>query len=225
MDALRISLIIIGAFLIGGIYFWGRYGQSIKSNFDKKIITKSASTVDNAIAAKSAKNIKQPKHSSTLDKTKAAAPSSKQIPEMIIIINLLAPGGQRFYGVDIFAASYEAGLVFGEKNIFHYPHPEDKEQAPIFDIANIVNPGLFYPEELKTITTPGLSMFMQLPGSIQSMAGFDIMLKVAHVFRERLGGDLCDQSLSALTPQTIGHIKEKILQYEFNKQMLEKAHK
>ena len=45
------------------------------------------------------------------------------------------------------------------------------------------------------------------------------LLDKAHALAESLGGEVCDETRSILTEQTIGHIKEKVEAFRFKQQM------
>ncbi len=138
---------------------------------------------------------------------------------LIIALNVMARAPQRFHGLDILNALRETGFVFGEMNIFHY-RPEGAAQArPLCSVANTVEPGRFDIEHMAELETPGLSLFMQLPGPLEGRAAFDRVLQLGRALAERLDGELCDESRSVLTLQTIGHLKESIESFRFRQKM------
>ena len=53
----------------------------------------------------------------------------------------------------------------------------------------------------------------------RSREAFKLILDKAHKLAELLGGELCDETRSMLTEQTIGHIKEKVEAFRFKQQM------
>ncbi len=143
---------------------------------------------------------------------------------LVIVINLLARPGLEFKGEKILRSVENSGLKYGDMNIFHYTHSsavsssdsnEYQSDQHMFSLTNIVNPGTFDKNKMSTLTTPGLSLFMQLPGPEDGVKTFEKMLNTAQTLKKELDGELCDESRSALTYQTISHIKERIKEYCF----------
>ena len=138
---------------------------------------------------------------------------------LVIVLNVMTKDNRRFAGLDILDALYANDLQHGEMMIFHrYPDSGGSER-PIFSLANTVEPGTFNLDTIEQVQTPGLSLFMQLPGPVESRDAFELMLKTGRNLAQQLGGDLCDERRSVLTLQTIGHIKEQIEAFLFRQKM------
>lgn len=138
---------------------------------------------------------------------------------LVIVFNIMARPGRLFAGLDVLDALYANDMVHGDMQIFHrYLDPANQQHA-IYSVANTVEPGFFQLETIEQLRTPGLSLFMQLPGPVQAREAFDMMLKTGRALAEQLGGDLCDETRSVLTVQTIGHLKEKIEAFMFKQKM------
>ncbi|MCW9023738.1 MAG: cell division protein ZipA C-terminal FtsZ-binding domain-containing protein, partial [Gammaproteobacteria bacterium] len=121
-------------------------------------------------------------------------------------------------GLDVLDAMLTSGFIHGEMNIFHY-FEDEGDKIPVCSVASAVEPGFFEMEIIESIETPGLSLFMQLPGSQEARKSFEIMLSRGRAVAEHLQGDLCDETRSVLTMQTIGHIKERIEAWLFKQKM------
>jgi len=138
-------------------------------------------------------------------------------PQELIILDILAPRGRPFAGQEIFEAATNAGMVHGEMQIFHcYPPHADAQQVPaatVFSMANLVEPGTFALEELDGLSSPGLVVFMQLPGPLAALDAFDMMLAVSRALAKQLGGTLCDEGRNPLSPHGIEDLKERILTF------------
>lgn len=139
-------------------------------------------------------------------------------PEELLILHVVAPQGERCSGLQVLAALTEAGLECGDMDIFHYYHEGPEVAVPVFSVANMVKPGTLRPDDMDGMTTPGLSLFLRLPGPLDSMAAFEQMLKTARALAAELGGELHDQQRSVLTRQTIEHYRERIT--ELNRKRL-----
>lgn len=135
-------------------------------------------------------------------------------PDEVLVINVMAPSGYYFAGNDLLDVAVEAGLRFGEMDIFHR-HLELDGRGPIlFSMANIVTPGTYDLKAMDEFKTPGVSLFLALPCAVKSMAAFDMMLEVAHYLADNLGGELKDEQRSVMTSQTSEHYRQRVREYE-----------
>lgn len=139
---------------------------------------------------------------------------------LLIILNIMSPKGHVFTGEGIHAVMTSAGLTHGEHKIYHYI----QDNQAVFSIANAVEPGFFELSQLQTLSTPGLAVFMELPGPMECRKAFDTLLEISQRLATALSGELCDENHSVLTQQTISHLKEKIEAYRL-KQQASQRHK
>lgn len=145
-----------------------------------------------------------------------AEPEAKDAREsMIILINLIARAGA-FPGNDLLEAAEGAGLEPGEMSIFHRPGTArgKRKAGPLFSMASMVEPGTFPLENMDEFTTPGLALFLQLPGPKDGLVLFNDMLSIAEELANRLDGELQDATHSTLTQQAIEHQREEIVEYQ-----------
>jgi cell division protein ZipA len=96
--------------------------------------------------------------------------------------------------------------------IFHR-YTSDGSKKTLFSMASLVEPGFFPFKSMDGFSTPGLILFCQLPGPGDSLAIFSDMLFSAQRLSTTLGGELQDETHSALTKQTIEHIRGQILEH------------
>ena len=133
---------------------------------------------------------------------------------LCIVINVHAQTNHAFPGLEVKKLLEACGLDHGEMSIFHR-HEEDDLLSPVqFSVANAIEPGYFDPDILGSISTPGVSFFMTLPGPKDYTKAFEYMLETAQCFARNLKGELKDEQLCILTPQTIEHNKQKIKDFE-----------
>ena len=143
---------------------------------------------------------------------------------LVIVLSLIARGDDYFYGADIRDALEQTGFVFGDMNIYHYYVDDSVPSIPLCSVANLLEPGTLEDDQLEGLKTPGLSLFMQIPGPLNGREALDTMLKLGRKLSEQLDADLCDETRSVLSVQTIGHIKEKIEAFHFKQQMANIKH-
>ena len=229
MDNLRVILLVLGLLLIGGLYLRYRSHDRlamILSRIRHWLSRRRDAAVPETEAVPPTLADLGDLHPVVEPDLDSLGPISA-IPEeetddgevLIVALNVMARAPQRFHGLDILTALRETGFVFGHMNIFHhYPDGAD-ETRPLCSVANTVEPGRFDIEHMAELETPGLSLFMQLPGPLEGRAAFDRVLQIGRALAERLDGELCDESRSVLTLQTIGHLKETIESFRFRCKM------
>nr|VFK02069.1 MAG: cell division protein ZipA [Candidatus Kentron sp. H]VFK02332.1 MAG: cell division protein ZipA [Candidatus Kentron sp. H]VFK05356.1 MAG: cell division protein ZipA [Candidatus Kentron sp. H] len=136
---------------------------------------------------------------------------SARAEKLVIALTIMAKAGRRFMGPAIHEQFESAGMHFGEMRIFHH-FGIDVQQTdqPIFSAADILEPGTFSLDNLENRTTSGLVLFMQLPGPLDGLVAFDLMLNAAQKLAKSLDGELCDDTRSTLTTQAANHLRERI---------------
>lgn len=142
--------------------------------------------------------------------------------ELHIVMTVMARSGAHFSGGALRHALERADLYHGEMNIFHrHERPADHATPPLFSAANVLAPGYFEPERMDTLSSPGIAMFMRLPGPEKPVEAFQQMLDAAKTVAQDLDGTLCDETRSTLTPQSINHLRERIA--DFGRRQMLKA--
>ena len=135
-------------------------------------------------------------------------------PQEVLVINVIARDSNGFNGADLLEVLMACDVRFGEMNIFHR-HEGREGQGPVqFSVANLVKPGTFDPEHMREFYTPGVSMFLQLPGPDDPMLAFQCMAETANCLVKNLQGEMRDQDHSVLTPQTLEHYRERVRDFE-----------
>jgi cell division protein ZipA len=135
--------------------------------------------------------------------------SPVDVPVLIIQINLRARSAL-FTGPAIDKATQETGLVMSELSIYQRLASNGKPQ---FNMASMVEPGVFPKKDVESFTTPGLTLFTQLPASGDGIAIFSDMLFTAERLAAILDGELQDETHSVLSKQTIEHMRSEIIEH------------
>lgn len=162
-----------------------------------------------AVRPKSVLPVREPPVRSGEDGESAPAP----LPDKLIVLHVTAGASERILGVQLKAALEAEGLEFGVMDIYHRMVSGGGGRVPQFSVANMLNPGTFDPAAMDDFSTPGVSMFLQLPGPREGMESFDAMLACAEGLATRLGGQVLDASRSTLTGQGVEHIREGIREW------------
>lgn len=90
----------------------------------------------------------------------------------------------------------------------------DGSKEVLYGLASMVEPGVFPLKSMQEFSTPGLTLFTQLPGPGDGLMIFSDMLYTAERLSAMLQGDLQDDTHSALTKQTIEHLRERIMEHK-----------
>jgi len=91
-------------------------------------------------------------------------------------------------------------MFFGEMNIYHRMGVDNK---PLFSLVNMVKPGSFDPASIHDLNTPGITLFLQLPGPSNAADAFNDMLHTAQRMSEMLEALLCDSKRQPLTESVV----------------------
>ncbi|NLQ16574.1 cell division protein ZipA [Marinomonas sp. M1K-6] len=142
--------------------------------------------------------------------------------EEVIVINIFAPEGQSFSGMELLQLILNCGMRYGEMDIFHR-HEDGFDRGRVqFSMANAIEPGTFDLDTMGENDCPGVSFFMGLPGPKNSMKAFDFMLETAQTLVRNLGGELRDERRSPMSEQTIAHCRQRIRDFERRRLMRSK---
>ena len=137
-----------------------------------------------------------------------------QKPETVITINIMAEDGSEFSGSSLLQELLTLGFKYGEMGVFHRYQNANGQGERWFCLANAINPGSFDLDNMEQFTTPGLTLFMLLPGPQKPLEAFENMINAANKLQSCLGGKLEDGSHSALTQQRVQHYREEILNFQ-----------
>lgn len=135
--------------------------------------------------------------------------------ERLEVVYVLAARGERFVGSRLQELFVEHGLQHGEMEIFH---GHDAEGRTLFSVANLVEPGTFDPATMDTLSTPGLALFVRLPGPTSAEIAFDRMIATARALADALEGRVLDQQHSTLTRQTEQHLRDQMRAFDHHRQ-------
>ena len=139
----------------------------------------------------------------------------------IFVINVIKEGEPLLQGAELNHIFKVCDMRFGEMDIFHRFEQANAQGKIQFSVVNAVAPGKFDLDTIESIETPGISLFMSLPGPENPMEAFDAMAEVALVFSRNFNANLYDESHSDLTPQTLEHYRHRIREYS-RKQVVKK---
>jgi len=196
MLSLRMTLILLGVLLIAGLYLWERRRrrEAEQAQADAPVETQMSPV--------------------------ATAPTPalpEGGPSLIITLHIIASGGRYLRGPDILVSAAKTGLVAGARSILHHMSTDTPARI-VFSVASMREPGSFDFDHIDTFTTPGLVVFMCLPGPADALIQYEDMLDYARRLAHALDGDVFDERRSVLSLQTVEHTREQIR--DFNRRLL-----
>jgi cell division protein ZipA len=130
--------------------------------------------------------------------------------ERIVTLHVAAPVGEVLRGADIVVAAEKAGLEFGDLGIFHRRVIGRPVDGPVFSMANMVRPGHFDMARLDEVETPGVTLFMTLPGPLRARDAWEMLLPAAQRLAELLDARVLDEDRNALGRQRIAHLRDEL---------------
>lgn len=132
----------------------------------------------------------------------------------VFVLNVMARAEQGFSGSDILAVLLACDLRFGDMDFFHR-HEQSAGRGPIqFSVCNMMRPGVFDIDAMDSLRTRGLMFFVTLPGPEDMLKAFDYMHETAKVVAKNLDGDVLDETRSAITNQSLEHMRQQIRELE-----------
>lgn len=141
----------------------------------------------------------------------------------VVTLFVLAPEGEPFGGNLIKNAMNKTDLQPGDMDIYHHYENVNGVDEPIFSVANMVEPGTFSLDAMESFSTPGLVLFLQLPTAVDAVSAFDEMVRTARNLSVHLQGSVRDATHSALTNQTVAHLREDVIDYQLRQRVAQSA--
>lgn len=139
--------------------------------------------------------------------------SEREAAQEIFVINILKQDGKGLRGQDLQHVFKVCDMRHGEMDIFHRFEKANAQGKIQFSVVNAIEPGTFNLSTMNDLVTPGISLFMSLPGPEKPMEAFDAMAEVALVFARNFDATLHDDTHSGLTPQTLEHYRNRVREF------------
>jgi cell division protein ZipA len=211
MDGLRWLLLVFGVLVIAGVYFYSRREKQESKDSSKAIERKEPTLSEADIERRDAENLFGKEQETIVDDTEPEP--VLDVRQKIVTLRLIARKKSAFKGDELVLSLRGVGLRHGKFGIFHRYDGND-ETKTIFSVASLVEPGSFDLENIKDQEIPGISLFLVLPGPIDGVEAFDLMMTAARALSQSLTGELLDESGSTLSIQRERYLREEIIQYQ-----------
>ncbi len=214
MDGLRWLLLLFGLLVVAGVYFYSRREKSKPEEPIEVSSDRVEPTLDGSEPELVEDASEDPVEPSSVD-VDSPEPPAQDGPQKIVTLRLVGRNKNPFQGDELILSMRGIGLRHGKFGIFHRYDGND-ETRTIFSAASLVEPGSFDLANIKDQQIPGISLFLVLPGPVESVEGFDLMMAAARALSQSLDGELLDESGSTLSIQRERYLREEIIQFQLS---------
>lgn len=128
----------------------------------------------------------------------------------VFMLHVAAAGNALFDGPDVHAALKAQDLKFGLNDVFHRVTETHGVPESVFAVANMLKPGTLDPVDQDHLQTPGLVLFMLVPGPIEGGPAMRDMMETANGLAQALGGEVLDDKRALLKAQTAQFMLDQI---------------
>lgn len=215
MSELQWAFLIIGLAAVIGIYFYSRRDSALKgwtpsgasdSPLKPKPPTREQMDMFQATGEFDEYGVSRPRPAQgrvapTLEGKKPA-----KVQEKVVALLIAEREGTAIFGPKLHEALRAQKLEYGARQIYHR-HEQGMVQ---FSVAGLLKPGTLDPAEAQGFQTPGLSVFMLLPGAVKPLLAFDDMLTTAKGLARLLNADVYDTKRQPLSDETAAAMRLEV---------------
>lgn len=134
-------------------------------------------------------------------------PAADRPPSQKIVSLMIAErDGTQIEGVDLHRALQLEGLQFGARQIYHRLH----QGEAVFSVASLLKPGHLDPAAAGDFTTPGLTLFMVLPGPVRGSDAIRDMIDTAEKLARALNAEVFDAKRQSFTPSSARSLQHEV---------------
>jgi hypothetical protein len=126
--------------------------------------------------------------------------------DVMIGINVYAHSGQVFHATRVRALAEANGMRLRADGFFVL---NDEQGRPLFTLDN-QEPRPFRPDQVRHITTSGITFLLDVPRTPEGLRAFDRMLAMSRQFAESLDGMLVDDRRQTLTDNGLERIRAQL---------------
>lgn len=145
---------------------------------------------------------------------KANANNANNEPQDVFIFNVVAKEGTKILGHELLQFFLTSGFRFGERSIFHRHLHSDGTGPILFSITNMVEPGIFDPEQMARSVCEGVSFFVVAPNpEINIKGAFDMMLTAVEQMTEEFDCVVLNAHRLPLTEQQFRDDHQRLMRY------------
>lgn len=144
------------------------------------------------------------------ERVEMRAPSVAAENRQIFILHVAARDGQRFDGPAVHQALADADLKFGLNDFYHRVTEVHGVTESVYAVANMLKPGTLDPVDQDHLSTPGLALFLAVPGALEGRQAMHDMMETANRLATALDGQVLDDKRALLKAQTAQFMLDEI---------------
>lgn len=126
--------------------------------------------------------------------------------DVVMVVNVVSKDGAAFAGSKIRALAEASGFRLDPDGVFRYP---DEDGRILFSLANQED-AAFDPAVVRTLTTRGLTLLVDVPRLSNAQQAFELMVESARKLCASLGGVLVDDNRVPLSDVSVRRIREQL---------------
>ena len=205
MDGLRWLLLLSGLLVVAGVYVYSRRecAKQQEKESSPDLLDLALDDVSPTLPSDTKLNISMAEEDS----------EDTVVKQKVVTLRLVASDKSAFQGEALVLNLRSIGMSYGKFGIYHY-YGTPTEDAAIFSVANLVEPGIFDLSNIKEQQIPGISIFIVLPGPMDGVKAFDLMISTAKNLCQALNAELLDELGSTLSIQRERYLREEIIRYQ-----------
>lgn len=223
MDGLRWLLLLFGALVIAGVYFYTRREREeppkepavspriAPSLGDEGVVEDEPHETFSAVEESPSADMPAASSAETVQTGESG--DEEPAPQKIVTLRVVARNKGAFPGDDLILGLRGIGMRSGKFGIYHRYDGND-ETRTVFSAASLVEPGSFDLKNIKEQKIPGVSFFMVIPGPLDAAEAFDLMMQAARALTQSMDAELLDESGSTLSIQRERYMREEIIQFQ-----------
>ncbi|MFZ1341760.1 cell division protein ZipA C-terminal FtsZ-binding domain-containing protein [Thiothrix eikelboomii] len=127
--------------------------------------------------------------------------TTAELPSQLIMF--IAAEQAEFAGTEVLSALDNAGLQFGEMNVYHRMILTETGEQSLFYVANGIKPWTLVPDEVAETSTPGLSLILNLPSPINNREAIHDFVKTAERLNHQLDGVIKNQNQEVISEEEL----------------------
>ncbi len=216
MDGLRWLLLFFGLLVIAGVYIYSRREKQQVADDEGEVSAERREPLLVEDDLPDLENGDREALSAPAPDDGTSAPvANEDVPQKIVTLRIVGHNKRPFPGDELILSMRGIGLRHGKFGIFHRFDGND-ESRTIFSAASLVEPGSFDLANIKEQQIPGISLFLVLPGPVDGVEAFDLMMAAARALAQTMDGELLDESGSSLSIQRERYLREEIIQFQLS---------
>ncbi|WP_295680484.1 cell division protein ZipA C-terminal FtsZ-binding domain-containing protein [uncultured Nevskia sp.] len=127
-------------------------------------------------------------------------------PQKIVSLLIAQREGQAILGHELHEALEDQKLEYGARQIYHRLLGADA----VFSVASLLKPGHLDPAAAGTFATPGLTLFMVLPGPVRAPDAIRDMIGTAEKLARALNAEVFDAKKQPFSPSSARALQQEV---------------